>query len=322
VLGNIVQNQTYDLFIEASHNDGIRRSNSNRAQVFTKWTVQTGSINADYATISAENTIDLSFTARGASGQDKYRLLRSNAQGGPFIAIDSITTSDTIIHFKDDTPFVSGIFYYKLEMLNNCGTMFSESNLANNIILAGTQSGSAVTLSWNNYADWVGGVDRYRIVRTIGQTNPLTDTLDGQRSLTYTDDVAALIDYSNPASSFICYHIDALQGSNVYGIQENSISNRVCFTVIPDIRMPNAFIPNDGEPANRTFEPVFSFTPEHYELIIYNRLGTKLWEGNGAWDGQVAGKPVPEGVYLYLLRVYNYSSDVKELNGKVVVVYR
>jgi hypothetical protein len=86
--------------------------------------------------------------------------------------------------------------------------------------------------------------------------------------------------------------------------------------------MPDAFIPNDGDPVNREFEPVFSFTPEHYEMVIFNRLGTKLWEGSGPWDGKAAGKPVPEGVYLYLLRVYNYSSEVKELNGKVVVVYR
>jgi hypothetical protein len=321
VLGNILQNQTYDLFVEAANRDG-RISNSNRASVFTKWTVQTGTINADYATISTENTIDLSFTARGALGQDKYRLLRSNVQGGTYIAIDSIITSDTIIHFNDDTPFVSGIYYYRLEMLNNCGTMFSQSNLANNVILAGTQSGSVVSLSWNKYSDWLGGVERYRIVRTIGQTNPLVDTLDGGALTAYTDDVAALIDYSNPSSSFICYHIDALEGSNIYGIQENSISNQVCFTVVPDIRMPNAFIPNDGEPVNRVFEPVFSFIPEHYEMIIYNRLGTKLWEGTGPWDGIVAGKPVPEGVYLYLLRIYNYSSEVKEINGKVVVVYR
>jgi len=322
VLPNILQNETYDLFIVAANADGKRVSNSNRASVVTKWTVQTGSLNADYATISADNTIDLSFTARGALGLDKYRLLRSNDQGGIYNAIDSITTSDTIIHFNDDTPFVSGIFYYRLEMLNNCGTMFSQSNLANNIILAGTQSGSVVTLSWNRYADWLGGVDRYRIVRSIGQTNPLVDTLDGGTLTTFTDDVAALIDYSNPSSSYICYHIDALQGSNIYGVQENSISNQVCFIVIPDIRMPNAFIPNDGEPVNRVFEPVFSFTPEHYEMFIYNRLGTKIWEGTGPWDGIVAGKPVPEGVYLYLLRIYNYSSDIRELNGKVVVVYR
>jgi hypothetical protein len=322
VLANVMTNQTYDLFVEAAHNDGVRFSNSNRVTVNTKWTVQSGTINADYATISPTNTIDLSFTVRGASGQDKYRLLRSDQPGGQYFAIDSITTSDTVMHFTDATPFVSGIFYYKLELLNNCNTMYSESNLANNIILSGSQSGSVVTLTWNRYEDWLGDVERYRIVRTLGQTNPLVDTLDAGTMTTYADDVASLIDYSNPASSFICYHIDALEGSNIYGIQENSISNQVCFTVIPDVRMPNAFIPNDGEPVNRVFEPVFSFTPEHYDLFIYNRLGTKLWEGNGPWDGKVAGKPVPEGVYLYLLRIYNYSSDVREINGKVVVIYR
>lgn len=81
VLGNILPNETYDLFVQAAHVDGIRQSNSNRAAVDTKWTVQTGTINADYATISAENTIDLSFTTRGGLGQDKYRLLKSNQEG-------------------------------------------------------------------------------------------------------------------------------------------------------------------------------------------------------------------------------------------------
>jgi hypothetical protein len=323
VLGNILPNQKYDLFVQAANTDGIRKSNSNRTPpIFTKLTVQTGSINADYATISAENSIDLSFTVRGAVGQDKYRFLRSDAQGGPYVKIDSISTSDTVLHFNDPTPFVSGVYYYKLQLLNNCNSVFTESNLANNIILTGTQSGSAVMLSWNAYADWLGGVEKYRIIRIHGQTNPLVDTLDGGTATTYTDNVALIIDYANPSSSFICYTIDALEGSNIHGTQAQSISNKVCFTVIPDIRMPDAFIPNDGDPVNREFEPVFSFTPEHYEMVIFNRLGTKLWEGSGPWDGKAAGKPVPEGVYLYLLRVYNYSSDVKELNGKVVVVYR
>jgi hypothetical protein len=321
VLANIVPNQDYDLFIQADHSDGIRHSTSNRAYVFSNMSAQTGSINADFATISKANTIDLSFTVRGSSGTDVYRLLRSDQQGGDYVLIDSVSTADTILHFTDATPLVSGIFYYKLEMLNNCHCTYTESNLANNIILDGSQSGSVVSLTWNRYEDWLGGVERYRIVRTLGQTNPVVDTLDGGTLTSYTDDVAALIDYSDPASSYICYQIDALEAPNTNGVF-NSISNRVCFTVNPDIRMPNAFIPNDADAVNRVFEPVFSFSPEHYDLFIYNRLGTKLWEGNGPWDGKVAGKPVTEGVYLYLLRIYNYSSDVRELNGKVVVIYR
>ena len=70
-----------------------------------------------FATISAENTIDLSFTTRGALGQDKYRLLKSNQPGGVYVAIDSIYTSDTIIHFNDDTPFAWEFIIINFDML-------------------------------------------------------------------------------------------------------------------------------------------------------------------------------------------------------------
>jgi gliding motility-associated-like protein len=108
----------------------------------------------------------------------------------------------------------------------------------------------------------------------------------------------------------------------MYGTQGKSFSNRLCFSIHPDIRIPNAFIPNDADQTNQVFEPVFSFLPEHYEMTIYNRLGNKIWEGSSPWDGRVNGKFVPEGVYLYYIRIYNYSTDFIELNGKVTVLYR
>ncbi len=321
-LNNVQLNQTYELFVEAVHTDGIRRSTSNLVSVFTDLTQSPGFINADYATISAENTIDLSFTIGGTTDFSRYNLLRSTSEAGPFTTITTFTTQDSHITYTDDVPFRSGIFYYQLELLNNCNTASGQSNLASNIILNGTLSGSNISLQWNDYREWTGGVDNYRIIRSIGRTNTRTDTLDAGIQNSFSDEVASLIDYVNPSSSFICYQAEAEEGSNIYGIRGRSLSNRVCFSVRPDIRMPNAFIPNDTEPVNQVFEPVFSFLPEHYELNIYNRLGTKVWEGTGPWDGKSAGKYVPDGVYVYLLRVYNYSTDILELTGKVTVVYR
>jgi hypothetical protein len=321
VISNVQINQNYDLFVEAVNTDGIRRSTSNRVSVFTQISQQPGYINADYATISAENTIDLSFTVDGTSSLDRYKLQRSSDQGGSYTTIDTIVNSGTNITYTDDIPFSSGVYYYRLEVMNNCGSSSGQSNLANNIILNGTLSGNTVSLQWNEYVDWAGGVENYRIIRTLGRTNPVTDTLS--TGITgYTDDISGLINNNDPSSSFVCYQIDAIERLNVYGIKGKSLSNRMCFSVTPEIRMPNAFIPNDNEPVNQILEPVFSFTPESYQLIIYNRLGTKLWEGKGPWNGKVAGQYVPEGVYLYLLRVYNYSTDIIELNGKVTVVYR
>ena len=57
-------------------------------------------------------------------------------------------------------------------------------------------------------------------------------------------------------------------------------------------------------------------------MIIYNRLGIKIWEGSEAWDGRVNGKYVPEGVYLYYSGFTIIPTDITELNGKVVVIYR
>jgi len=290
--------------------------------VYTKISQQPTYLNADYATISATNTIDLSFTIDALSDLTHYKLLRSNNRGGPFSVIDTINTKNSHITYADNIPFLSGIYYYMLEVINNCGASSGQSNLANNIILSGTLSGNNVSLAWNEYADWAGGVENYRIIRSRGHVNPVTDTLNAGTQTNYTDNISGLVDYANPASSYICYRIEAVEHINVYGIQGRSFSNQVCFSVTPDIRMPNAFIPNDNEPVNQVFEPVFSFLPERYQLIIYNRLGTRLWEGFGPWDGRVAGKYVPEGVYLYLLRVYNYSTDILELNGKVTVLYR
>jgi hypothetical protein len=322
ILNNVDLNQTYELFVEAVNIDGIRRSTSNRVIVYTDLSQQPDFINANYATINAGNTIDLSFTVGGSTDFTRFNLLRSSSENGPFELLAGITTQDSVITYTDDVPFTSGIYYYRLEVLNNCSIVSGQSNLACNIILNGTQSGSNISLGWNDYINWSGGVENYRVIRTIGRNNQQTDTLSAGTMTSFSDDVNGLVDYVNPSSSFICYQIDALEQLNVHGIRGRSISNRVCFSVMPDIRMPNAFIPNDTEPLNQVFEPVFSFLPEHYELIIYNRLGTKIWEGAGAWDGKVAGKYVPEGVYIYLLRVYNYSTDILELNGKVTIVFR
>lgn len=322
VLNNVAPNQVYALFVEAVNSDRIRRSNSNKVDVSTGLTQSANAVIADYATLGPDNTIDLSFTIVGAPNQTQYNLVRSRNLTGPFIQIATFNPVDNHITFTDDISFTSGVYYYNIEGINNCNQAATLSNSANNIILEGNLSGNIITLSWNEYEDWLGGVDQYYIIRTCGRTDPIIDTMGVRLNTAYSEDLNAQINYPDPVSSLVCYQIQAVEQTNAYGTQGKSLSNRVCFSVNPDIRVPNAFIPNDADETNHSFEPVFSFLPEHYNMVIYNRLGTKIWEGSSAWDGMVNGKYVPEGVYLYYLQVYNYSSDVVELSGKVTVVYR
>jgi len=321
-LSNLQANQTYELFIEAFHTDGVRSSKSNKTILTTAMSQVPAFINADYATINYDRGIDLSFTVDATSGLSYYKLLRSNSFEGPYTAIDSFTTTGTQITYTDDTQFTSAVYFYKLQVINNCGIGATQSNSANNIILNGSLSDLNAMLEWNEYRDWEGDVDQYRVIRTIGRLDPVTDTLGGTGTTFFNDDINDLVNYLNPEEGFVCYSVVATENPNRYGVLGLSQSNRICFSITPGIRIPNAFIPNDGEPENRVFEPVFSFLPEHYEMTIYNRLGSKIWEGSGAWDGRVNGSHVPEGVYVYFIRVFNYSAEISEFNGKVTVIYR
>jgi hypothetical protein len=321
-INNVASSQTYEIFVEAQHPDGIRKSASNRVDIQTNTTVPPVTMIADYATLGVGNTIDLSFILIGSTGPARYILSRSNVLNGTFSPIADFIASDTLIQFTDETSFTSGVFFYRLEGFTNCDQPSAFSNSACNIVLDGSMSGTSLSLSWNEYETWLGGVDQYWIIRTGGRVNPVIDTFGIGLNTSYQEDLSAQVFYPDPVSSLVCYQIEARELINSYGTQGKSLSNRICFSINPDIRMPNAFIPNDSDPANQLFEPVFSFEPEHYEMIIYNRLGTKVWEGSNPWDGKVNGKFVPVGVYIYNIRVFNYSNEYTTLDGKVTVVYR
>jgi hypothetical protein len=322
VLNDIEANQAYDLFVEVVNDDG-RISNSNRIEVITQMTQVPDFANADFATIGSANGIDLSFTT-DISGLNQYNLLRSENFDGPFESIGSFSQTGSNIRYTDEVIFTSGIYYYKLEVINNCGLVAIESNRANNIVLTGSIDGMNVSLEWNEYRDWLGNVQDYRVIRTHGQDNPVTETLVPTTPGTtfFSDDISTLADYQDPSEGLVCYSVIATENLNINGIQGTSQSNQICFSVNPGIRIPNAFIPNDTEPVNRLFKPIFSFEPEHFEMIIYNRTGSKIWEGSAGWDGKVNGNYVHEGVYVYYMQVFNYNSEITEFQGKVTVLYR
>ncbi len=320
-LANIQANEQYELFVEAVHTDNIRRSTSNLQSIETEMTPGPDWINADYATISPDNTIALSFTI-GSSGTYQYQLMRSSNAAGPYTVIDAFESNDTEIQYTDDIPFESGVYYYKLAALNNCGLPGDSSNCASNILLSGSLNNLIVNLNWNHYYEWNGGIQDYTVTRTIGTDNPVADIVYNGLMTSFNNDISGLVNHLDPYENRICYRVEASENMNIYGIQGASISNLMCFSVNAQVRVPNAIIPNDTEPLNRVFEPVFEFAPEHYEIVIYNRSGIKIWEGSEPWDGRVNGDYVAEGVYLYYIRLFNHSSDIVELTGKLTVVFR
>ncbi|MBN1415803.1 MAG: gliding motility-associated C-terminal domain-containing protein [Bacteroidales bacterium] len=321
-LTHVQENTTYSLFIEATHLDNIRSSTSNRIDLFTDMSQVPDEINADFATLGANNSIDLSFTVDPNSELQTYTLLRSTNQVGPFDTIATLNTPEKVIHYNDDIGFTSGVYYYKLVAFNNCGDEVVSSNLASNVLLRGNQDNLLISLNWNDYLDWTGGVDHYQVSIETGFQGIYSDSINVGDDSFFSDDFSSRVNYEDSQSTRTCYSITAYEDAEPGRSQHTSRSNRICFNLNPDVRMPNAFIPNSNDGINNTFRPIFSFAPERYELTIFNRSGLKIWEGSEPWDGKVNGDQVTEGVYLYHIKIFNFTNTGRELSGQVAVVYQ
>jgi gliding motility-associated-like protein len=320
----VVENTTYSLFIEATanHEDSILQSTSNRVDLYTDMSVIPKAINADFATLGENNSIDLSFTVDPGSELQNYKLLRSASSGGPRDTIAVFTTSGKTIRYQDEISFTSGVYFYLLMAFNNCGKEAATSNPACNVLLGGQNEQLMIALNWNEYLDWNGGVDHYRVYRTTGNGGLPAEEINVGKDTFFSDDFSTRINYNDPQSSRVCYQVEAYEAAGTGMPQNISRSNHLCFALDPDVRMPNAFIPNSYDGVNDTFGPLFSFVPERYNLTIYNRAGLKIWEGAEPWDGKVNGKPVPGEVYMYHLKLFNYEGASRVLAGQVTVVYR
>lgn len=90
---------------------------------------------------------------------------------------------------------------------------------------------------------------------------------------------------------------------------------------VKTIPIPNAFNPNSGVEANRTFT-VFANPPDYinnFKMFIFNRWGQQLFETNSiteGWDGTVSGTPCNPGVYVWIIY---YDAGEGEVTNKGTV---
>jgi len=320
VIENVQANYDYGFYIEVLHNDGIRTSTSNMALINTKMTRPPAFINADRASASAGNNIELSFTIDPSSELTSYKLYRADSAEGPFNIIDSFYRQEKKIIYVDNVEYTSGVYYYRLEAINNCSQVTAFSNIANNILLSGNNNNLTNSLIWNNIVDCRGDIDHYSLIRYSGEALSIIDTIYKGKLLFYDDKLDSLLNNEESDNNYFCYKIEASEINNPYIDNNISYSNTVCLTVSSGISLPNAFIPNDN--INNKFGPIFNFRPEAYRLTIYNRWGIKVWEGSEPWDGVIKGSPAPEGYYLYHIKVFKPDNVPAEKNGFVFLFYR
>jgi gliding motility-associated-like protein len=88
--------------------------------------------------------------------------------------------------------------------------------------------------------------------------------------------------------------------------------------------VPNAINPNSTIVENRTFQPKYAFVSGDYELVIFDRYGSRIFTSHDiqvGWDGMVHGNPQPAGAYQYKITIKMPNGMNIERLGSVNVVY-
>ena len=122
--------------------------------------------------------------------------------------------------------------------------------------------------------------------------------------------------------------------SGIYTIQLTARSNSGCADSTEqklivlmdyDVWIPTAFSPGSKDNLNPTFGPV-GVGIDRYRMMIYNRWGQIVFSSKGprdTWNGCLNNnpdEPLPDGVYVWYLEIYNYHNRGTIKGGTVQIV--
>ncbi|MDX9945884.1 MAG: gliding motility-associated C-terminal domain-containing protein [Bacteroidales bacterium] len=319
-LDNVTEGSRYDFIIKAVLENG-QSSSSNLTSAVASLTTPPQWINADYATITDDGEIDLSFHIDPSSDIDTFALERRTGFSGLFQQIHQFTGGDIeSLIYTDKPASPDDIYFYRLSAVI-CKQGTATSNTASNIRLTLTNTGNEIILKWNRYRQWRGSVSSYAILADKGngfESEAVAGPADTIFSVSIPDIMYEL------EKEEICFRIRADETDNPFGIEGEAFSGIACTTIEEVVTVPNIFTP-DGDGINDFFRPVITFTPSEYRLIIADRRRNTLFETRDyteSWDGTAGGAPAPRGVVMWHLRMTTPSGRIIDRTGTLTIVRR
>lgn len=253
------------------------------------------------------NKIELHHLIDVIGGVKAIAFQRKNNQG-LFEDIGQVDVTSSNIIFTDSEVSVDRKSYtYRAVVIDSCGNYGVMSNVASTILLTITTEDVEMRhhLDWTEYEAFDGPLLGYSIYRGYdGNFDPTPLAFVSNSQFFYEDTASQFPSTSGKT----CYFVEAVEGVNIYGLNEVSRSNIVCPIIKPIIYIPNSFTP-DGDNFNQIFIPSLTFFEiSTYNLTIFDRWEHPIFESNNAetgWTGEIrnTGKKANPGTYLYLLKI-------------------
>ena len=316
-------NQTYCFFIRAYNAASSAFANSSESCLTLDIVQPIRNLQLKNISVNAMNDVSIDWCWNTDAEINTSRVLQSEEAIGEFSVINS-----EVINFPlqlnnsfQEMASSAGLAqqFYRIETTDDCDTI-ARSNYGSTIFLSGIPlEGFINSLSWTALDIEGARPLSYEVYRLTGNRNELIGTLDSL-SNTFEDGV----DISNPAEASVCYYIIArgqitLANGNVEFIR--SRSNTICVEQFSTTYVPNAFAPNGR---NQIFKPLIVFSENIiYNMRIFNRWGEKIFESDDpdiGWNGTYKGRGLPEGSYVYLIRIIQPDGREEVKKGSLVLL--
>jgi len=221
---------------------------------------------------------------------------------------------------NDDIQTNKFSYEYRVVVINYCGDTISISNSARTMLVSTTTDDVSIinSISWSPYDEFDFPINNYKVFRSNNRG-------DLGEEIGFTPNITtSYIDYiGEPAlesNGFFCYTVLASETpGNIHNYQGESFSNQICTQFDPLIYIPNAFMVGGG--VNEVFKPVISLA-EHtnYSMEIYSRSGNLIFSSESydlGWDGINNGSEIPDGAYIYIIRIKDGQGKLHEKSGMV-----
>ncbi|MDR0415499.1 MAG: hypothetical protein LBH84_08840 [Prevotellaceae bacterium] len=324
----VKEKQYHHLYVAAVYNNGSDTSYSNRTSIFVPLPVSPRYIGLD-SVMGEKESVTLHFRIDPATEYTRFWAERSPEINGAYTAFEefgsSLQTSIT-----DGAP-EGRYWFYRISAVNSCERVTASSPAVTSLVptifgepvpdvrwgeVVWRDDGSNVTLKAQRY-------DVYR-------TSPLRFArfVDSTADVSISDNDFAQLPDSVVCSGSVCYRVEAFVSDDRQQLVARVRSSEVCSVADAQLSMPNAIRlssdvvnPVTGKRRN-LFEPLCSCM-RGYMLYIYTPDGRLIYSGAEGWNGREknSGNFVPEGAYIYHIKITFAGGERTEKTGTVTVIY-
>ena len=328
---DLIGGWSYCYYIRAVDTAGQRFSSSNEVCINSLAVQRSRLLYLAKTSVRNDNAVELVTFIDKDADIIHFDLQRADRDGAPFTSLGLIpkpVSPPWEIRFKDFSADPANHRYlYRFVATDSCGGIDTASNIGTNILLEVEPADNLTNiLTWNPYRDFMGGVLKYDIYRSIGEgagmtfVGTTTDTI-------FTDNIRPTGDNVG----IFCYKVVATEGPSLLNSTDydgsvfTSVSNVACAEHKPRIFIPNSFSPSSLQVENRTWRPKQVYVESgSYKLEIMDRWGNIVFSTtneNTGWDGTIDGVKASEGSYIYQLNFRSKQGEPIEMRGTLLLLY-